>query len=190
MTSSEAGDDRLVLVARVRRPWGRHGELLVEPETDWPEIRFRPGSRLLARLRGGERRELEIRGVVRRGPRMMLALEGVDSIDGAEPLAGAELLAPRGGARLDEGEVHVADLTGLAVELPDGTPVGQVVGVLEGVGSDLLVMRDTRGNEHLVPLAPEITRLVDPEGGRVVIDPPPGLIDSSDRPGEGSGEDR
>ena len=176
MTAPDTGGGRLVQVARVRRPWGRKGEMLVELETDWPEIRFRRGARLVALVRDGGRRELVVRELVRRGERSMLALEGVESIDGAERLAGARLLAPRDGAVLAEGEVHLADLTGLAVELPDGTPAGRVSGVLEGTASDLLVLRDPGGAEHLVPLVPEITRRIDPAAGLVVIDPPPGLI--------------
>ncbi len=181
----QVDEERLVLVARAGRPWGRAGELLVELETDWPEIRFRPGGTLVAGLRSGERRTLRVRRLTVRGGRTMLGFEGIDSIGDAEPLAGAELYARRADAVLEAGEVHVADLPGLAVERPDGRVVGHVVSVLEGVAADLLVVATTDGAERLVPLVPEITTGIDPAAGRVVIDPPAGLLDEDEPVGAG-----
>ena len=182
MTADRQPEDRrLVLVARAGRPWGRAGELLVEVETDWPEVRFRPGAVLVARLRSGRRRTLRVRGLTVRGGRTMLGFEGIDGIGDAEPLVGAELHAPRSGAVLDPGDVHVADLPGLVVERPDGSVVGRVASVLEGAAADLLVIATTDGAERLVPLVPQITTEIDLAGGRIVIDPPPGLLDPDEQ---------
>ena len=43
--------------------------------------------------------------------------------------------------------------------------------------SDLLVVRDADGKEHLVPFVRELVPTVDLAGGRVVVDPPEGLFD-------------
>jgi 16S rRNA processing protein RimM len=42
---------------------------------------------------------------------------------------------------------------------------------------DLLVLRLTDGREALVPFVTAIVPQVDITGGRVVLDPPPGLLD-------------
>ena len=169
---------REVALARLRRPWGRRGELLAELLTDWPEQRLAPGARYVAERPDGTRREVVVRGWRRLGGRDLVALEGVDGIGEAEELAGAVLLAVA--AELPDlagGEPCQADLPGLRVELPGGRPVGVVTGVEEAPGGDLLVVRLDGGGEALVPLAPAITLEIDPRAGRVVIDPPEGLLD-------------
>lgn len=169
---------REVILARLRRPWGRRGELLAELHTDWPGERFVPGARYLLELPDGTRREVTVRGWRRLGDRDLLAFDGVTGIGDAEDLAGGVLLAPAEALPdLAEGEPCQADLPGLVVELPDGRRVGVVEGVEEAPGGDLLVVRLDGGGEALVPLAPAITREIDPAGGRVVIDPPEGLLD-------------
>ena len=55
-----------------------------------------------------------------------------------------------------------------------GEEVGKVTGLLETGGVDVLVVTGPRG-ERLVPLAPYVE--VDREAGRVVVDPPEGLLD-------------
>ncbi|GAB4375625.1 MAG: hypothetical protein Kow0062_14920 [Acidobacteriota bacterium] len=177
MSCDPGGRAAEVLVARLGRPWGRHGELLVELDTDWPAQRFRSGAGLTAELRSGERRSLRVRALTTRGTRTMVAFDGVDGIGAAEPLAGARLLAPREGVPLERDEVHVADLPGLAVVLADGTVVGHVEAVAEGVASDLVEVRTTDGSRRLVPLVEPIVLAIEPEAGRMVVDPPAGLLD-------------
>jgi len=169
---------REVILARLRRPWGRQGELLAELFTDWPEERLVPGARYVLELPDGARREVTIRGWRRLGERDLLSLDGVTGIGDAEDLAGGVLVAPADALpNLAGGDPCQADLPGLVVELPDGHRVGVVEGVLEAPGGDLLVVRLDRGGEVLVPLAPAITREIDPAAGRVVVDPPDGLLD-------------
>ncbi len=169
---------REVILARLRRPWGRRGELLADLHTDWPAERFVPGATFTVELPDGSRREVTIRSWRRLGERDLLALEGVTGIGEAEGLAGGVLVAAADDLPdLAAGEPCQADLPGLAVELPDGSRVGVVERLEEAPGGDLLVVRLAEGGEALVPLAPAITRVIDPAGGRVVIDPPAGLLD-------------
>lgn len=68
------------------------------------------------------------------------------------------------------------ELIGASVELVDGTAVGCVVDVETGIGQDRLVL--AAGERRIaVPLVAELVPMVDIEGGRVVIDPPTGLMD-------------
>ena len=45
----------MVLVGRVARPHGLRGHVVVNPETDFVEERFRPGATLWTRSAGGRR---------------------------------------------------------------------------------------------------------------------------------------
>lgn len=102
-------------------------------------------------------------------------LEGVASREAAEALVGCEVLA----WREDFGEAGAdrhfwADLEGLPVMTVGGEPVGKVSGLYETGAVDVLVVTGERG-EVLVPLAPYVT--VELAAGRVVVDPPEGLLD-------------
>src|SRR5512142_1746398 len=102
----------LVLVGRVVKPQGRHGELAVECLSD-REDRFTALQRVI--LPDGERRARELR-VLRAWPhkgRFVLKLEGVDSIDAAERLRGLELRIPEEELQaLPEGSYYHHQLTG------------------------------------------------------------------------------
>jgi 16S rRNA processing protein RimM len=169
--------ERWILLGRLRRTWGRRGELLVELETDWPEQRFAAGTDLELVWPDGRRRTVTSRGLRLTGAGALLGVEGIEEIGAAEELRGADIVAdPARLERLDDGLCQ-SDLPGLRVETVGGEPVGEVVEVEEGAAADLLRVALDGGGEALVPLAPAICVEVDPAAGRVVIAPPPGLLD-------------
>jgi 16S rRNA processing protein RimM len=102
--------------------------------------------------------------------------EGVQDRTAAEAMVGVEVLA----AREDLGEAGTdaywwADLVGLPVVTAAGAAVGEVTGLYETGGVDVLVVTTEGDGEKLVPLAPYVE--VDREGKRIVVDPPEGLLD-------------
>src|SRR5262245_35345737 len=80
----------LLLIGRVARAHGNRGKVIVNLETDFPEERFTPGRVLLVGT-GGELQPRRIRDVRFHQGRPILALDGVDTMNDAEALAGAEL---------------------------------------------------------------------------------------------------
>jgi len=98
--------------------------------------------------------------------------EGVDDAGAAAAFTGAVLYAPR--ARLDvaPGEYLDADLVGCAVHGGDGTHYGEVERVEHFPSSDMLVV-----GGKMIPMVSAIVTSIDPEGKRIVIDPPEGLLD-------------
>lgn len=163
-----------VRIGCVRRAWGRHGAVRVGVETDWPERRFAPGTTLWVAGPGEEPRPVTVRE--RQGDDRLL-LEEVESIGAAEALAGAVIYARRGELDAPEDGYRRLDLEGLAVVDRLGRPLGSVEAVEDGVAADLLRVRLTEGAEALVPLAPAICPEIDLAAGRVVVDPPQGLLD-------------
>ena len=110
---------------------------------------------------------------------------GIADRTAAEAAVGAEVLARRedlGDAR--HGEHYWADLEGLPVVTAAGEDVGRVTGLLDTGGVDVLVVTGGDGEERLVPLAPYVE--VDLAAGRIVVDPPEGLLDE---PGGAGGEE-
>ena len=104
-----------------------------------------------------------------------LRLEGVEGRTAAEERVGSEVLAEREDlGEAGEGLHFWSDLEGLEVVTKDGKALGRVTGLYDTGGVDVLVVEGDEG-ERLVPLAPYVA--VEREAGRVVVDPPEGLLD-------------
>jgi 16S rRNA processing protein RimM len=170
---------RPVILARIRRPWGLRGELLLELHSDWPEERFVPGAQLDLAWDDGRSARVTVRAFRQTGTGPLLALEGADGIGEARVFAGAAIVADADALpRLaDDADWQHADLVGLAVVLPDGRRVGRIEGVEEGSAADLAAVRLDGGGEALIPLVPAIALAIDRERGALVVDPPAGLLD-------------
>jgi 16S rRNA processing protein RimM len=168
-----------VVVGRIAKAHGIRGELAVDVRTDSPEERFRIGAAVTTKLRDGSKRELTIAAAREHSGRLLVRFEEVPTRDVAETLRGALLLADT--ATLpptsDPDEFYDHELAGLRAELTDGTIVGKVVEVVHSPGGELLEL-DVDGRSALVPFVRAIVPTVDVAGGRVVLDPPEGLLDA------------
>lgn len=175
--------DPEVLVGVVVRVHGLRGEVVVESHTDSPADRFAPGTVLRGeRRRGPGPGPLTVTSARAHSGRWLVGFEGVADRDAAEELRGVQLLVPTAALPepADAEEFHVHQLTGLRAELADGTEAGTVTDVVHGPGGSLLVVRRPAGHEALVPFVGAIVPTVDLAGGRVVLDPPDGLLDPTD----------
>jgi 16S rRNA processing protein RimM len=118
----------------------------------------------------------------RMGPKgLLVRFAGVSDRNAAEALKGTRLCVPRASLpkiREKESYYH-ADLIGLAAARTDGAVLGRVVAVQNfGAGDLLEIAQPGNPNTLLVPFTQAIVPEVDVKAGRVVIDPPPGLLDS------------
>jgi 16S rRNA processing protein RimM len=172
-----------LVVGRIGRPQGIRGEVTVEVRTDDPEARFAPGAVL--RTDPAERGPLTVEAVRGRSGGLVVAFAGVADRPQAEGLRGTLLVVDSATlpALTDPDEFYDHELVGLGAVLPDGTPVGTVTDVLHTPGGDLLAVR-LDGNldgdgavERLVPFVRAIVPAVDRAAGRLVVDPPPGLLE-------------
>jgi 16S rRNA processing protein RimM len=168
--------ETMVVVGRIARPHGLSGLVVVHPETDFVEERFRPHAALWTRLDGRER-VLRIASVRMNGGRPLVAFEGFTRIEDVEPLAGLELRVPEAELRpLEPGRYYEHSLVGCVVETVGRMPVGVVIRVEGGQGVSRLVVDGTRG-EVLIPFAREICVEIDVEARRILVDPPEGLLE-------------
>jgi 16S rRNA processing protein RimM len=110
---------------------------------------------------------------------VLARIPGVDSRDAAAALKGTRLYVAREALPpTGEDEFYHGDLLGVSVDLVDGTRFGTVTGIRAVGETDVLeIARDDGGPSAMVPFTREATPVVDLDGGRIVIDPPAGLID-------------
>jgi 16S rRNA processing protein RimM len=168
-----------VVVGRVAKAHGITGELAVDPRTDEPDARFAVDAVVHATLRDGTRRALHVASTRQHNDRLLVRFAEVATRDVAETLRGALLLVDVADLPPtdDPDEFYPHELEGLVAVLAVGTKVGTVAEVVHGPGGDLLVLNLTDGREVLVPFVHEIVPEVDIPGGRVLLDPPEGLLE-------------
>jgi 16S rRNA processing protein RimM len=170
----------MAVVGRVARAHGIRGQVIVNPETDFPEERFRPGAELYAE-RNGVLECLTVTTVRFHKDRPIIGVAGVDDMNAAVRLAGSELRIPVDRlAPLPPGTFYRHDLIGCRVERPTGEQLGIVSDVEGSVGGSRLVVESADG-EVLVPLAETICVAIDPAAKRIVVEPPEGLLELNKR---------
>jgi 16S rRNA processing protein RimM len=150
----------------------------VQVRTDDPDRRFAAGSVLATEP--AARGPLTVVSARWHSGRLLVTFAGSADRTHAESLTGTYLVVDSAevGAPEDPDEYNDYDLIGLAVLTTAGDRVGTVKDVLHH-GQDLLVIESVTGSgdDALVPFVTAIVPEVDITAGRLVIDPPPGLLD-------------
>lgn len=175
-------DPEHLVVGHITKAHGTRGELLVWPLTDRPEAVFAEGNALVVGDEDGELGDDPIGVIVERSrpfkKGLLVKLADAEDRDAVAELIGRYLLIDAAVAEpLAEGEVFYHQLLGMRVEQVDGTLVGTVREVYENSPHDLLEVDGAEGRRHLVPFAEHLVVLVDVAARRLVIDPPPGLLE-------------
>jgi 16S rRNA processing protein RimM len=166
----------MVLVGRIARPHGIRGQVIVTPETDFVDERFRAGAIFWTRSDRGDE-VLTVSSARVQNGRPVIGFEGFATIEEVQRLAGRELRVPEDTLQpLADGAYYVHDLVGCVVETTSGERVGQVQRVDGGAGASVLSVAGARG-EVLVPLAADICIEIDIATRRIRINPPEGLLE-------------
>lgn len=195
--------DKLIAIGTVVKPHGIKGEFSVESHADSLDL-FAPGVKLTLRASGGRAsagrpaprkvgRDAGARGqtsslsgervvtVASCRPhqgRALLTIEGVMDRDAAESLRGMEVLVDASKLpETGEDEVYLHEIVGFDAVLEDGSKVGTLEGFLDVPGQDVWIIRAPGGREILLPAHAETIVEIDTETRRIVIAPPPGLMD-------------
>jgi 16S rRNA processing protein RimM len=171
------GDD-LLLVGRIARAHGIRGQVIVNPDTDFLEARFKVGQVLLVGPADGAQ-EREIRDVRFQQGRPVVSFAGIETMNDAETLAGAELWLPESAVGpLPEGTFYRHDLVGCEVRDTRDEVLGRVTAVEGTLDRSYLVV----DGDVMVPLVGDICVRVDLPARRVVVNPPAGLIELYRKP--------
>lgn len=178
-------------VARIRRPHGVKGEMLIETFTDEPGAILAPGRRVFRGTNAGALwlasgtivpPPLLVRSLRPVKDGWLIAFEGVTDRTEAERWNGRHLLVPVGELPdPDPGEVFVHELDGMSlVDADDGREIGPVVAHHEVPQGLLLEFR--HGDVlALLPFVEEFVVEVDRVGRSIRVRLPDGLLDADGR---------
>ena len=168
-----------IVVALIRRAHGLDGEVLVELMTGDPdEVFVKDREFRVMEATGKDPERLTLTAARRHKGGRLLRFREVTDRTAAEKIRGRELALPGVDLReLDEDEFFLHDLAGYTVVRTDGESVGEVVTSYETGAQLLLGVMTAGGQELLIPFGRQLVMEVDREARRIVIDPPPGLLE-------------
>lgn len=164
----------LLTVGQIVRPHGIRGEVIVEVRTDEPDRRFQEGAVLVAGPSS-----LTVASARPHLGRLIVTFEEVPDRDAAEALRGQELEVDSESieAPQDPEEFHDHQLVGLEVVDTAGVSIGVIRRVEHAPAADLLVVPLADGRTGYIPFVKQIVPTVDLVAGKVIVDPPGGLLD-------------
>lgn len=180
MTPARQADRPWAVLARLVRPQGRHGEILADILTDFPE-RFAERKRLfLVPSETGKEivREISLESHWRHKGRVVLKFARVDSIDDAEKLRGLLVAVPAGERiKLTDGSVYISDLIGC--EVIDLSAAASSIGVVTDFDREtgLMAVKTAEGGETLIPFVKAYLVRMDLAGKRIEMRLPAGLLE-------------
>jgi 16S rRNA processing protein RimM len=174
--------EAMAVVGRIARAHGIRGEVIVNPDTDFPERRFRVGARLFIRSES-EVRPVSVTAARMQNGRPVVGFDGVTTMTAAEALAGCELRVPADELEpLPHGAYYRHDLVGCIVETAEGRRIGLVTRVEGEHGASWLVVGAPSG-EVLIPLAADVCASIDIAARVIIVTPPDGLLELNMRAG-------
>lgn len=136
-----------------------------------------PGTAVFLKKKNGEPSAHEIEASRSHRNQWLLKLKGTDSIDAAQHWIGALLCVDAVGLEnLQPGEYYHYQVIGFEVFSITGERIGAISSILSTPGGELYVVQ-AAGREHLIPAVKELIEKVDFSAGKVIIDPPDGLLD-------------
>jgi 16S rRNA processing protein RimM len=108
---------------------------------------------------------------------ILLKLCGIDDIESALQRVGSTLSVPEGAlAKPAPGEYYHYQVIGLEVFDTNGVRIGTLKEICSTTAGELYVVVGV-DKEHLIPAVKEIIAEVDLVAGRMIVDPPAGLLD-------------
>jgi 16S rRNA processing protein RimM len=167
---------RQICLGVITGPHGVQGAVRIKSFAEVPDNIARYGP--LSDASGGRSFTVQIlalaKGVV------IARLSGVEDRSQAEALRGVQLHLPRSALPQTEAEEYYhADLIGLEAVLGDGTSVGRVRAIHDFGAGDTLELVRPDAPPVMVPFTRAVVPIIEFSAGRLVLDPPPGLLDEN-----------
>ena len=167
----------LVMIGEVVKPHGIRGEVKAYLFSGQPG-NFRQYKNIdLQAPEGGRAETYNVVKSREQGKQVILQLENIGTREGAEALQGSRIWVHKADlAPLDTDEYYWHQLSGLMVVTETGRELGRVTKLFSTAAHDIMVVAGS-GQEFMIPVKGDIIREIDEQGGKIVISPPPGLLE-------------
>jgi 16S rRNA processing protein RimM len=171
--SPTSGEPEFLVIGKLGRPHGLHGEILMVVYTDFPD-RIEPGETFFV---GPRYQPIKL---IKRRPHtrgMLVTFEGYHVREKIAELRN-QLVYVRTSDRppLEQGEYYHHQLLGLQVIDENSKPLGLLSSILETGANDVYVVRDQTGAEILVPAIDSVVLDIDLEHKQIRVHLLAGLL--------------
>ena len=175
---------QLVLMGRAAGAFGVAGELKVFSHAEDPQVFSRAGTVYI-----GPNPEtacaFTLQSQRSHGGRLLFRLKELKSREHAQALGGGwvyvdgSVLPP-----LADDEYYWFQIKGAQVETSGGRKLGKLSAVLDHGAHELWVVKGEEGREAILPVIDGLVQEMDLEKGRLVVEPPEGLLEAQGWPEE------
>lgn len=167
---AQGADPDFLVIGRVTRPHGVHGEIRVEIITELPErFTWLEVVHMSRTPDDPEPRAVAVESVRFHQGYALLKLGQYDSRGDVESLRGTWLMVPGEEALpLEEGELYHYQLEGLEIYTDEDVYLGRLTEILETGANEVFVVKGPQG-EVLLPNIREVVQEVDVDGGRMIV---------------------
>jgi len=174
--------EEFILVGKVVKPHGLRGEVKIFAYSDDVETLQHYATFILVDKQGQLSPSLHVEKARIQGKTVVLKLRSINDRNSAEALQGmGVLVAKENLLEVDEGEYYWFQLYDLPVFTEDGVELGTITSVFSNGAQDIMVVQRGK-DEFLIPVLESIIK--EQTEKKVVISPPPGLLEINTRAGE------
>jgi 16S rRNA processing protein RimM len=171
-----SGEPEFLVVGKLRRPHGVHGEILMDVLTDFPE-RLKPDVTVYV---GEQLQPLCIRNTRDHRQALLVRFDDYTNRESVGELRNKFVyVQTKDRPPLPEGEYYYHELIGLRVDTDMGETLGVLTDILETGANDVYIVSPDKGQDILLPAIPSVVLEINLEQGRILVHILPGLI--SDR---------
>lgn len=166
--------DRYILIGKVGKPQGLHGEVRMYPSSGQPEQLLSHHRFVLVSTAGRLSPSLQVTTCRVQGKAAIVGFESVMDRNQAEQLKGMGILLDKADFPKGNEDAYWYQFVGLPVKTEEGRELGRVVNVFSNGAQDIMVIQDEE-QEYLIPILDSIiVRRTDEE---IIVAPPPGLLE-------------
>ena len=166
-----------VMIGEILKPHGIQGEVKVYPYSEQPENFKNYQEIILLKPSAGGTQTYKVEKCRIQGKLALLHLEGVASRETAENLKGSRIWLKKVDLpRLGADEYYWHQLKDLLVVTESGQELGRASKLFNSLAHDVLVVTGC-GHEYMIPVKQGIIKRIDAQEGKIIISPPPGLLE-------------
>ncbi|MFC5471987.1 ribosome maturation factor RimM [Cohnella suwonensis] len=171
-------EERLLNIGKVVNTHGIKGELRIWPQTDFPDVRFKKGNKLLMLSPdNGGTLTVEIEAAREQKNMFVVKFKGFDNINEVEKYKGWELkVGEDERVPLEEDEYYVRDIVGCEVVTEEGETLGTVSDILSPGANDIWVVKMAKGKELLLPVIDDVVLEVNIAARKIKVHLMEGLL--------------
>ena len=165
------------MIGEIIKPHGILGEVKIYPYSEQPENFKDYREIVLQKPATGRTETYKVVKCRIQGRLALLRLEGVTSREVAESLQGSKIWLKKDDLpALGSDEYYWHQLKDLLVVTESGQELGRASKLLSSMAHDVMVVIGG-DHEYMIPVKRDIIKKIDEQGGKIIISPPPGLLE-------------